>query len=235
MRHSWKNLFGREALVVFSLLLAGAVWYVFLLWIAPYLYEMLSRHCFLDYSYLWDGVSDKVRRSSLLGPLVVAGFYVILQLSRLLKCVSDVICGRGRKHDSIGSGSLVFDGKTPIWWVSELVIREIVIALAIVILSCTAVYMSRSRYMELREQYFSEVVGKSLGFQSLSSAEKLKARDQYERIHSSEPVAGMLQDYGFRAQFPFYAQHVSFWLLIWGYPVFLVSRTAFWVTHILRK
>lgn len=211
------------------LLAGGAVWAAYLGWIAPFLYEMLCRHCLKDYSYLWNGFPDKVRGTYWMGPAVLSAFYACYQLMRVFGRLSGLLGeGRNRKGTAelpLGDGQR--EAKAPKCFI-KIITRELIIFLSIAILSAAVLYFSRSDYLSLKERYFAEVVMGQEGYNDLSAAEKRRAEDQYEKMAPDQAVEGLLRDHGWRVRAVFHLQHISVFVFVWGYPSVLVLRTVRW-------
>jgi hypothetical protein len=235
MKNKFLEWLKREVLVLAVLAAAGVVWFVALSMVVPLAYEFLSRQCFLDYSYLWNGVSDKVRASATFGPRVLGIFYFFFTVARLLRGAFRIVSDeRSVVYRNPWSG--IFKEKKTfgqLCWVT--IFRELFIAVLLVALCGTALYFSRLNYTQLKEKYFSEQVASMSGYQKLSAREKAAARSQYEQMGDDEAVDGMLRAYGFYARSVYHLQRLSFWLLIWGYPGLLVLRSMLWSLRAWRE
>jgi hypothetical protein len=206
-----------EGAVVAGFLVAGVVWFVVLTWVVPFAYEILSRRCTNDYAYLWNGFAGRLRGIARPGALVIfmlAPAWLILRLIRrgIRFSLGRAVPAPRRRRLSPG----------------ELFAREAWVIVGIVLIATVTFYFSHRGYVKLKERYFSQVVMSQDGYRFLPESEKAKARSQYDATKSTEYVAGMLKDYGMRAKIFYYSQLVTFWMLIWGYPGYLLFRFLFW-------
>jgi len=211
-----------EGAVALGFLLAAGAWFVLLRWAVPYAYGILNRFGVQDYSYLWDGFSTKTAWWAGVGAATILGLLPVWIGVRIFRRVMRLIMRPPATTARKAKG-----------WASVLM-KEVLIFAGIVLVGGIVFYVTRGECAVLKARYFNEVVMNRAEYRGLSPTEKATARVQYEAATLGADLGGMFDDYGPRARALYYLQIGAFWVLLWGWPTYLLARFVFWALGKLR-
>jgi hypothetical protein len=231
---SWKSGLIREGRLILVFLSAAFLWFIFWSRIIPVWHESLSRLCYHDYSYLWNGAPDKMQVVARFGAQVILILMPVWVLIRSIKRVYRSVVNRGRRstggkmaartlrHKQIDAAQ-VFNS-----W-----LRDLFIAIFLFAAAALVFYFGNRSYSAMKIRYFNEIVMVQPRYAVLSENERSQARAQYESVYAQDMLPSMVKAYGIRAGGPYYLSSMSFWAMIWGVPVYLFIRFFIWALRAL--